>query len=306
MRQDDDDWDITESVGLTALGVAAGRAVETRREDGLVDDPYAEAFVEAAGVEGMMPATGDGAGGGGAPGSGQDDGLWFKHTEYLGVRSLFFDRFFADAAQEGVTQAVILAAGLDTRAFRLEWPAGSTVYELDQSRVLAFKDEVLADRGAEEAAGRRTVEIDLREDWPAALRAAGFDPDAPTAWLAEGLLPYLPASAEEALFARIQELSAPGSAIAVEHFGGSIASMMEDSQMREASERFGVDVSELIYDEPRRDPADWLRDHGWEVDDQPATARAEAFGRPLPSDVAGTLGTSRLVSGRRATPPPAP
>lgn len=305
MRQDDDDWDITESVGLTALGVAAGRAVETRREDGLVDDPYAEAFVEAAGVEGMMPSSGD-AGGDGDGGGGGDDGLWSEHTEYLGVRSLFFDRFFADAAAQGVTQAVILAAGLDTRAFRLAWPAGSTVYELDQSRVLAFKDEVLAEKGAEEATGRRTVEIDLREDWPAALRAAGFDPDAPTAWLAEGLLPYLPASAEELLFSRIQELSAPGSAIAVEHFGGSIASMMEDPQMREASRRFGVDVSELIYDEPRRDPADWLREHGWEVDSAPASARAEAFGRPLPDDVATTLGTSRLVSGRRVTPPPAP
>ena len=111
---------------------------------------------------------------------------------------------------------VILASGLDSRAYRLDWPAGTTVYEIDQPQVLDYKSTTLAENGVTPSADRREVAIDLRQDWPAALRAAGFDPTARTAWLAEGLLMYLPAEAQDRLFTQIGELSAPGSRVSAE------------------------------------------------------------------------------------------
>lgn len=88
-----------------------------------------------------------------------------------------------------------MAAGLDARAYRLSWPAGTVVYEVDQPEVIAFKSDALARIGAEPTAERRAVGIDLRDDWSTALRDNGFDAAAPTAWIAEGLLPYLPPQA---------------------------------------------------------------------------------------------------------------
>ncbi|OOK71241.1 putative S-adenosyl-L-methionine-dependent methyltransferase ML2640 [Mycobacterium kansasii] len=105
---------------------------------------------------------------------------------YQAVRTNFFDTYFADAVADGIRQVVILASGLDSRAYRLDWPAGTTVYEIDQPQVLAYKSATLAGNGVTPSADRREVPIDLRLDWPAALRAAGFDPTARTAWLAEG------------------------------------------------------------------------------------------------------------------------
>ena len=129
----------------------------------------------------------------------------------MAVRTRFFDKFFSDAAKAGVRQAVILAAGLDTRAYRLPWPAGSVVYEVDQPQVIEFKTRTLAGLGAAPTADRRAVGVDLRDDWPAALRDSGFDTDRPTAWIAEGLLGYLPPDAQDRLFDNITTLSASGS-----------------------------------------------------------------------------------------------
>src|SRR5271170_5016567 len=194
-RTDNDSWDITESVGATALGVAAGRAAETLSEDPLIRDPYARLFLEAAG-----------------------DGLWslylsddlpaelaevdprFKERMqammgYTASRTLFFDEFFMTAAADRVQQAVILAAGLDARAWRLDWPAGCVVYEVDQPKVLAFKTSTLESHAVSPVASHISVGIDLRLDWPTALAQAGFDASVPTAWSAEGLLPYLTAEA---------------------------------------------------------------------------------------------------------------
>ena len=287
MREDDDQWDITESVGATALGVASGRAIETSRPDGLVDDPYAAAFVDAASGDLDLPTRRE------------DDPEWADRTTYIGVRSRFFDRFFTGATADGVRQVVLLAAGLDTRAQRLGWPAGTTVYEIDQAGVLDFKDRVLTDADATEAVDRVTVRVDLRHDWPGALRDAGFDPAAPTAWLAEGLLPYLPAQAEADLFARVQELSAPGSRIAVEHFAGSIAAMGDDEQFATMSERFGVDVRELFpQDGPRTDPDDRLRELGWQVTPSPAADVARDYGRPLDPEQEPVFGSVVLLEAR--------
>lgn len=283
MRRDDDQWDITTSVGATALAVAAGRAVETGRPDGLVTDPYARAFVDAAGTD--------------LPDRPWDDEAWAVQATYLGVRSLFFDQCLSGAAQSGVNQVVILAAGLDTRAYRLDWPSGVTVYEIDQSAVLDFKDRVLGEQHASAGSGRVTVPVDLRHDWPAALQGAGFDPARPTVWLAEGLLPYLPAAAETLLFERVQALSAPGSRIAVEHFAGSIQKITEDPYFSSMSTQLiGSDIRELFFDEAREQAPDaWLREHGWTVTGSRAAEQAQQYGRPLADTVAPVMGEIELL-----------
>src|SRR5918997_692903 len=134
----------------------------------------------------------------------------------MSVRTRHFDGLFTDAADAGVRQAVILASGLDARAYRLPWPKGTVVYEVDQPEVIEFKSRTLADLGAQPTADLRVVGVDLRNDWPAALRAKGFDVAAPTAWIAEGLLVYLPPDAQDQLFDNIASLSAPSSRLATE------------------------------------------------------------------------------------------
>jgi methyltransferase (TIGR00027 family) len=131
-------------------------------------------------------------------------------SDVMAVRTRYFDEFFAQGAKAGIRQAVILASGLDSRTHRLRWPSGTTVFEIDQPRVIEFKTATLTDLGAGPLADRRVVAIDLRQDWPAALRQAGFDADRPTAWIAEGLLGYLPPDAQDQLLDNITALSAEG------------------------------------------------------------------------------------------------
>ena len=259
-RTDGDTWTITTSVGFTALLVAAARAVETERADALARDPYARVFLEAAGDPRAI-ALADAGDGAGNP---------MAATRHLGVRTRYFDDFVAAAVAAGVRQIVILAAGLDSRAYRLDLPAGTVVYELDQPEVLAFKESTLAERGAAPAAELRHVPVDLRDDWPAALQSSGFDGAVPTAWLVEGLLPYLPAAAQVLLFERIVELSAPGSRVAVEGQNGPL----DLDGFRAITEKYSqkgnplgdFDVTSLfVADEDRSDPAEFLTAQGWTV-----------------------------------------
>ena len=212
-RTDNDSWDITESVGSTALGVAAARAAETESENPLIQDPFARAFLEAAG-DGMWSLMAN-------PGKAAeltDDADLLAHLQvmidFMAVRTAFFDEYFLNAAASGVRQVVILAAGLDARSWRLPWPDGTTVYELDQAKVQQFKSTTLQRRGAQPTARLVSIAVDLRQGWPTALREAGFDPSRPTVWSAEGLLRYLPARAQDLLFERIHELSPTGSWLA--------------------------------------------------------------------------------------------
>ncbi|WP_226362029.1 SAM-dependent methyltransferase [Pseudonocardia sp. ICBG1142] len=284
MRTADDQWDISSSVGATALAVAAVRALETRRPDRLVDDPYAQRFVDAAGTLSAVPQDPD-----------DPADPWVVQAGYQGVRSRFFDEALTGA---GTTQVVLLAAGLDARALRLPWPAGTTVFEVDQPKVLDFKDGVVAEAGITPTARRITVPVALRHDWPAALTAAGFDPARPTAWLAEGLLPYLPADAEQLLFERVHALSAPGSRIAVEHFGDQVERIADDPSFRVAAQEMlpGTDVRELFFAEPRTEPCDaWLRRHGWTVTARTARDVAADYGRPLGGTVVDILGATTLL-----------
>ncbi len=222
-RTDADSWDLASSVGATATMVAAARALASREDDAIIDDPFAEPLVRAVGIDFFISLV-DGSIDLAAVDA---DGTARLMTDVMAVRTRFFDDFFLDATEAGVRQAVILASGLDSRAYRLPWPAGTVVFEIDQPKVIEFKSQTLADLGASPTADRRTVSVDLRDDWPAALRAAGFDDTAPTAWSAEGLLVYLPPEAQDRLFDNITELSAPGSRLATEYHPDSGAGIAD-------------------------------------------------------------------------------
>jgi methyltransferase (TIGR00027 family) len=271
LRTDDDSWDIATSVGATAVMVAAARAAETDKDNPLIRDPYAKVLVAGAGT-GIWEFMLDNEFVAKVADSDPEVAAIVEHMgSYQAVRTHFFDEFFTAAAGAGIRQIVILASGLDSRAYRLPWPAGTTVYELDQPKVLEYKAATLNQHGATPKAPRREVPIDLRFDWPKALREAGFDPSVPTAWLAEGLLMYLPADAQDRLFEQVTELSVAGSRISAETVGIHAADRRE--RMRERFERlaaqFGIDdtldVGELTYEDPdRADVAVWLDEHGWQ------------------------------------------
>jgi methyltransferase (TIGR00027 family) len=298
-RTEDDSWDITEGVGATALSVARARAAETDAACPLYTDPYAHYFVEAATEAGWRsPFLDD------HPVRAQ------AMAAYIASRTKFFDEFFTKAGANGVDQAVILAAGLDTRAWRLRWISGTTVYEIDQPKVLEFKDRVLAEHRARPGAGYAAVAVDLRHDWPTALRQVGFDPSTPTAWSAEGLLPYLPATAQDALFEQIDELSAGGSRLAVEAFGAVFYSpellarrRERMAEARRAAAEAGQadipDVSRLWYFEARTDVAQWLTDHGWEVTAIAAADLMEHYQRPAPDDLDDAVPDTVLLDARK-------
>lgn len=174
-RTEDDSWDLATSVGATATMVAAGRAVATKADKPLIHDPFAEPLVRAVGIEFLARwVNGDIT----AADIDSADEAWGlqRMADLMRVRTPYFDAFFRDAMDAGIRQAVILASGLDAREFRLSWPAGTTVFEIDQPEVIQFKNSTLADLGAQPTAELRAVPIDLRHDWPTVLREKGFDP----------------------------------------------------------------------------------------------------------------------------------
>ncbi|QNI09223.1 class I SAM-dependent methyltransferase [Mycobacterium kubicae] len=287
MRTHDDTWDIRTSVGATAVMVAAARAVETEQPDPLIRDPYAKLLVTNARAGVIWEAMLDQDMVAKVEAIDAETAATVQHMRsYQAVRTNFFDTYFRDAVADGIRQIVILASGLDSRAYRLDWPAGTTVYEIDQPQVLEFKSATLSENDVRPATDRREVPIDLRQDWPAALRDAGFDPSERTAWLAEGLLMYLPAEAQDLLFSRIGELSPPGSRIAAETAGNHADERREEmrERFRKVAETLGleqtVDVQELIYHDPDRAAlADWLNSHGWRATAQNATDEMRRVGR---------------------------
>jgi methyltransferase (TIGR00027 family) len=308
-RTDNDSWDITESVGSTALGVAAARAAETESENPLIQDPFARAFLDAAG-DGMWSLT-------------ADPRLSAELTEvapdlrahmqvmidFMAVRTAYFDEFFLDAVSSGIRQVVILAAGLDARAWRLPWPDGTTVYELDQAKVLEFKSNTLQDRGAQPTSRLVSVAVDLRQDWPTALQEAGFDASRPSVWSAEGLLRYLPAEAQDLLFERINSLSPSGSRLATNAPAKSalnpdlLAHQREQSQrMRAAAARVldaeVPDVEDLWYPEERTEVTDWLGEHGWDASAISMAELLTRYGRDVPGD--DVLPPTVFVSAQRS------
>jgi methyltransferase (TIGR00027 family) len=324
-RTDADSWDLASSVGATATMVAAARALASKEPNPLIDDPYAAALVRAVGVDfftrlvdGEIPLStieGDGprvmagvmavrtrffddffitATGGGnfitATGGGNSitaTGGGNSITATGGGNSITATGGGnpTNAGAAGIRQAVILASGLDSRPYRLPWPQGTTVYEIDQPKVIEFKTTTMTAIGATPTAERRTVAIDLREDWPAALRHSGFDEAQPTAWSAEGLLAYLPPEAQDRLFDSITALSAPGSQLATEYHpdaGASIGERAAAMRSQWKQHGFDVDLSKLFYPGERNSVVDYLTDHGWQVNARSRPEVFEGYGREFP------------------------
>jgi methyltransferase (TIGR00027 family) len=302
-RTGDDSWDLASSVGATATMVAAGRAIATADPRGLIDDPYAAPLVRAVGIEFFTKML-----------DGELDASQFPDgspervqamIDSMAVRTKYFDDYFTAATDSGVRQAVILASGLDSRAYRLAWPDGTVVYEIDQPAVIEFKTQTLADLGAEPTATHRTVGIDLRENWPAALAAAGFDPALPTAWLAEGLLIYLPPEAQDRLFDQITALSAAGSTVGTEYAPGIMDFDAEKASAMSAPLRaqgLDIDMSTLVYAGQRSHVMEYLRETGWHVTGSSRTELFEALDLPAvpPREEGDPLGEIVYVSARLA------
>ena len=264
-RTDDDTWDLATSVGATATMVAAARAAATRK--GIISDPFAAPLVSAVGLDLFTKVA-----------AGQMDladlggDAWFRRmTDVFAARTKYYDDYFNSAAQAGIRQVAIVAAGLDSRAYRLPWPAGTTVYEIDQPEVMEFKAATLTKLGAAPTANRQAVGIDLRLDWPAALRAAGFDATQPTAWNAEGLMiGFLPPEAQDRLLDNISALSASAS-----RFAGDYGTMTEPSddmheRMAVITDRWrehgvDIDLAGLTYTSGHQDVAQYLQAKGWDT-----------------------------------------
>jgi methyltransferase (TIGR00027 family) len=303
-RTENDTWDLASSVGATATMVAAARAMASTADDALIDDPFAAPLVRAVGVDfftrlvtgELRPEDLD---------SDSESVGMQRMTDNMAVRTKFFDEFFLGATEGGIRQAVILASGLDSRAYRLAWPAGTTVYEIDQPDVIEFKTRTLSELGAHPTAERRTVAMDLRYDWPSALIEEGFDPNQPTAWSAEGLLGYLPPDAQDRLLDTITELSAPGSRVAVESVPNIDPADHEKAieRMQAASERwrdhgFDLDFANLVYLGDRNEAAAYLGDHGWQLSRQSVQELFAANGLPpLETDDVDNFGELQYVSG---------
>ncbi len=266
-RTEGDTWDLANSVGATATMVAAARAAATKRSQPVINDPFAEPLVRAVGIDvftriaaGELDAI-EAEGGVGFP----------RMIDTFAARARFYDDYFAEAGKAGLRQVVIVASGLDSRPYRLSWPAGTTVYEIDQPEVIEFKTATLSKLSAAPTTEHRTVGIDLREDWPAALRQAGHDPAAPTAWLAEGvLIGFLPQEAEVRLLEKVIALSATSSRLAADY--GTVTGSSEESQeharlMAEGWRRQGLDmdIAGLTYPGEHTDVAAHLQAHGWDT-----------------------------------------
>jgi methyltransferase (TIGR00027 family) len=287
-RSDDDTWDIATSVGATAVMVASARAAETASEQPLIRDEFAQMLVdgpELAQLVAKMSTT--------YTADPELAAVRAHMVNYQAARTHFFDAYFRAAAAAGIRQHVILASGLDSRAYRLDWPAGTSVYEVDQPKVLEYKAATLAAHGVQPVVERHEVAADLRFDWPKALRDEGFDPAQRTAWLAEGLLMFLPGEAEDRLFTDIDALSAPGSRACIEDFAFDEAAREAYERRRaktdELRQRLGdenvFDPGDLWYTEDERcDPAAWFDTHSWQVESVAGRDYLTQVGRPLPEE----------------------
>ncbi|OBF84559.1 SAM-dependent methyltransferase [Mycobacterium sp. 852002-51163_SCH5372311] len=279
-RTDNDTWDLATSVGATATMVAAGRARATRA--GLIDDPFAEPLVRAVGIDFFTRWAGGELDSAAVDEPAAPWGMQ-RMTDLLAARTRHIDAFFAEAAAVGIRQAVILASGLDARGYRLKWPAGTTVFEIDQPQVIEFKAATIAGLGAEPTADIRAVPIDLRHDWPSALRDAGFDTERPAAWAAEGLLGFLPPDAQDRLLDSVTALSSDGSRLMAEIFmnsGPNLAALNAAGQ-RWREQGLDVVMENLGFPGERNDVATYLDQRGWETARTPLNKLLADNGLPV-------------------------
>ncbi|CAA9419376.1 MAG: O-methyltransferase [uncultured Rubrobacteraceae bacterium] len=273
-------------IAPTSRWMAAARARESERADRLFYDPLAAAL---AGPEGFA---------------------WLERMEaaarsdgpglYPVIRTRFFDDFLLDSCRRlGVRQVVLAAAGLDTRAFRLDWPSRTRLYEMDLPEVLDAKEDVIDKAGAKLNCERRTVRVDLREaTWPEALLACGYRPETPSVWVIEGLLYYLTRAAVHRLLEKVGALTATGSFLGLDVMNRGLFFSLVAWPMQAALARLGA---------PGRfgtnDPERLMARHGWEADVTQPGEEGANFGRwprpMLPREVPG-LPRSFLVRARRS------
>jgi len=171
-----------------------------------------------------------------------------------------------------------VAAGLDTRAFRLPWRDGTRLFEIDLPGLISFKEAVLGVQKASPTCSRATVATDLRGDWASALAEAGFDPARPTAWLVEGLLMYLDTADSDALLRTISLLSAPGSTLALEHVNQAYVDLPQMQAVHARLQKVGA-----AWRSTNDDPVEWLQGHGWDAEVMPHAELAARHDRPVPS-----------------------
>jgi methyltransferase (TIGR00027 family) len=256
------------AVSRTAVGVARVRAGETARPQPLFSDPYAAAFVAAAADDNPSPET---------AALTEDQRRWRAGIVFhVTMRTRFFDDYLLQAVGDGCQQVVLLGAGLDTRAFRFDWPTRLRWFELDLPEVLAFKQAVLDDEAASTTSDRRALPADLARDWATVLRDAGFAPTLPTAWLAEGLLAYFDGEAAAHVLTVVTDLSAAGSRLSLERgdVAGQVATTHSDSRPDEASALWRGGLG--------RSPAEWLAERGWRTTEHEVADLAATYGRPVP------------------------
>lgn len=244
-------------VARTAVLIAAARATEQLNLQPLFNDPLAAALVEAAGsptdLNGVRNLAGD----------------------HFVLRTRYFDDQLLNAAQP---QVVIMAAGLDTRAFRLPWPRGTTVFELDLPDLVEFKEDVLHGEHVLPSCDRVVVSCDLRDDWVTALIHAGYNPKRPTAWLLEGLFMFLTPNAGERIMHWVSALSSGGSTLAIEHVNRAFREL---PQMKAVNKRF--DTMDAGWQSDIEDPVAWLGGHGWHASVTHQVDLAAQHGRPVPA-----------------------
>jgi methyltransferase (TIGR00027 family) len=257
--------DAPTGVGTTAVGVAVMRMVESARPDRLFEDPLAGPFVAAAGWRSPDPDE--------IPADRR--GRLGAMAAWVSARTRFLDDLLLHATgAAAIRQVVLLGAGLDARAFRLPWPSGVRLFEVDTPAMLAFKERVLDEQGAVPRCERVPVAVDLRDDWPAALRAAGYDPGAPVAWVIEGLLVYLDEDSVDRLMRDVASLSAPGSRM------GITASSARSCDAWRST--VGDEVSAMWISALPEAPEPWLVGYGWSATAIDARDKLCDYGRPAP------------------------
>ncbi len=265
----------TAGLAVTAAFGAAARAVATNR--GLLNDPFAEQLVRAAGFDHFVRVIDDDR-------FAADDTDSPRFLDICAAHTRFVDEFLADAGRAGLRQVVILKSGLDTRPYRLWWPPGTTVYEVDRPEVLDFKSEALRALGAELNASRCAVGVDLHQDWPAALRRVGFDATAPTVWVAEQLLiGYLTPGVQDRLLQGVTAMSTAGSRFAADHMPTWTPLQLEaERSFVDGWRRRGLDVdlASLTHPGQYHYVPEYLAANGWETLQRTVADLLGAIGLP--------------------------
>lgn len=244
-------------LGSTSRWTAGARASESLRPDRLFNDPWASTLATEAGLR------------------------WVDRTEDAGssiiVRTRFFDDFFERVtSDEGIRQVVLIAAGLDTRAFRLNWPAHTHLFELDQAPILEHKESVLKDAGAQVTCERQAVPVDLTKPWKEALLKAGYDPQQPSAWLIEGLLFYLPNETIAQIIDEVNSLTAVGSWLGFDIINSDFLTSPYSKQRMDRLASYGTPWIGSI-----NDPAAFLRERGWQASVFSSAEQEEKHQRPV-------------------------